>query len=85
MSDHPSTGRAPLPPVAPLGSDLEGDRADTVANALAVLRRRWAVLAVCVLACVLVALVLHERRMRRPLARMTAHQIADRHEFAHRG
>jgi capsular exopolysaccharide synthesis family protein len=62
MSDHPSTGRAPLPPVAPLGSDLEGDRADTVANALAVLRRRWAVLAVCVLACVLVALVLHERQ-----------------------
>ncbi|HWH94977.1 MAG TPA: polysaccharide biosynthesis tyrosine autokinase [Baekduia sp.] len=42
--------------------DVEPDRADTVANALAVLRRRWAVLAACVLACALVALVLQQRR-----------------------
>jgi polysaccharide biosynthesis transport protein len=54
------------PIVAPDGMartlEPEPDRRDTVANALAVLRRRWAVIAACVLACVLVALVLHERR-----------------------
>ncbi|HWI74112.1 MAG TPA: AAA family ATPase, partial [Baekduia sp.] len=61
MSDQP-----PRPFAAPDGlarmGDQEPDRRDTVANALSVLRRRWAVLAACVLACVLIALVLHQRR-----------------------
>src|SRR4051812_36731520 len=62
MSDHPTSGRAPLPSAAPPVGDLEADRRDTVSNALAVLRRRWAVLAASVLLCILVALILHQRR-----------------------
>jgi capsular polysaccharide biosynthesis protein len=42
--------------------DGDGDRADTVANLLGTLRRRWAFLAAAILACLLVAIVLHERR-----------------------
>jgi capsular exopolysaccharide synthesis family protein len=57
----------PTRPVQPFDGpgrtfDADVDRADTVANLLAVLRRRWAVLAASVLACVLVAVVLHQRR-----------------------
>jgi capsular exopolysaccharide synthesis family protein len=61
MSDHShQSPRPPLPgAAAPFG---EGDRTDTVAHALAVLRRRWAVLAASVLACLLVAIVLDQRR-----------------------
>jgi capsular exopolysaccharide synthesis family protein len=62
MTDLPPTGRPSSRSATPSVGELEGDRRDTVANALAVLGRRWAVLAACVLACVLVALVLHARR-----------------------
>jgi capsular exopolysaccharide synthesis family protein len=60
MSDQPRPFAAP-DGLARMG-DQEPDRRDTVANALAVLRRRWAVLVTCVLGCVLIALVLHQRR-----------------------
>jgi capsular exopolysaccharide synthesis family protein len=62
MTDLPPTGRPTPRSAAPSVGDLEADRRDTVANALALVGRRWAVLAACVLACVLVALVLHARR-----------------------
>jgi capsular exopolysaccharide synthesis family protein len=62
MTDLPPTGPASLSSPPPSLGELEADRRDTVANALGVLRRRWAVLAACVLACVLIALVLHDRR-----------------------
>jgi capsular exopolysaccharide synthesis family protein len=62
MTDLPPTGRPSPRSATPSVGEPEADRRDTVANALAVLRRRWAVLAACVLACVLVALLLHERR-----------------------
>ncbi len=61
MTDHPTRTVAPFDgPVRP--SDGDVDRSDTVANMLAVLRRRWAVLAAAILACVLIAVVLHQRR-----------------------
>ena len=62
MTDLPPIGRPSPRSATPGVGELEADRRDTVANALAVLRRRWAVLATCVLACVLVALLLHARR-----------------------
>src|ERR1700754_997352 len=60
MTDSPR----PLPSLEGPGqlADRETDRSDTVADMLAVLRRRWAVLAATILACVLIAVVLHQRR-----------------------
>jgi capsular exopolysaccharide synthesis family protein len=62
MSDQPHRPFAAAPDGIARMGDQEPDRRDTVANALGVLRRRWAVLAICVLGCVLVALLLHARR-----------------------
>ncbi len=62
MTDLPPTRRPSSPSAVPSVGELEVDRRDTVANALGVLRRRWAVPAACVCACVLVVLVLHARR-----------------------
>jgi capsular exopolysaccharide synthesis family protein len=61
MTENPTR---PLPAFDGPGRHADGDvdRSDTVANLLAVLRRRWAVLAASVLACILVAVVLHARR-----------------------
>jgi capsular exopolysaccharide synthesis family protein len=62
MSDQPQRPFAAAPDGIARMGDQEPDRRDTVANALGVLRRRWAVLVACVLGCVLVALLLHARR-----------------------
>jgi capsular exopolysaccharide synthesis family protein len=61
MSDQSSRPFAAPDGIARMG-DQEPDRRDTVGNVLSILRRRWAVLAACVLGCVLIALVLHARK-----------------------
>jgi capsular exopolysaccharide synthesis family protein len=60
MTDEPRRPMTSFDGVA--RPDGDGDRADTVANLLGTLRRRWAFLAAAILACLLVAIVLHERR-----------------------
>jgi capsular exopolysaccharide synthesis family protein len=60
MTDQPKRPFTPFDGAAHAPGEV--DRTDTVANMLGVLRRRWAVLAASVLACLLVAIVLHERR-----------------------
>jgi polysaccharide biosynthesis transport protein len=62
MSDHQSFRPFTPPAGGLLATDNEPDRRDTVANTLGVLRRRWAVLAACVLAALLIAVVLQSRK-----------------------
>jgi capsular exopolysaccharide synthesis family protein len=42
-------------------SDAEADRADTLVNVLRALRRRWTVVALSIIGCVVIAFALHER------------------------
>jgi capsular exopolysaccharide synthesis family protein len=61
--DRPGTRSGPRLYHGSSMNEAENDRGDTLVNALGVLRRRWAILAACVLGCVLIAIVMHERKV----------------------